>query len=248
MNEKTKIVALNHVSNTMGKSNNLKELSTIVHSYNAYFVVDGAQGILNEKIDVKDLDIDFYAFSSHKIFGPMGVGILYGKGELLKIMDPIIYGGEMIDSVSIENTTFKTHPYKFEAGTMMIPEVLGLGAAIDYINDIGIDKIHNYILELRSYMLNKLKDIKNIKIYNETANSGIILFNIDTIHSHDIASLLDKNNIVVRAGHHCAEPFMKYLNVSSTLRISISLYNTKEECDKLIDILKKASDYINELF
>ncbi len=249
LSSKTKIVALNHVSNTMGGRNNIKEISKIVHNYNALFLVDGAQGITNTKVDVKDMDIDFYTFSSHKIYGPMGVGVLYGKKEILDTMEPTSYGGEMVDSVSINSTTYKETPYKFEAGTMMVPGVIGLGTAIDYITNIGVDNIHNYIKELRNYLINRLNEIENIKIYNKNnIDSSIVLFNIDNIHSHDIGSLLDKYNIIVRAGHHCAEPFMNYLKVDSTVRISLSFYNTKEEVDKLIEVLMKAGDFLNELF
>ena len=249
INTNTKIVALNHVSNTMGATNNIKELSNIIHKYNALFIVDGAQAISNIKIDVKDLEVDFYAFSGHKMYGPTGIGILYGKKQLLDNMEPISYGGEMIDSVSIDNTTYKDTPYKFEAGTMMISSVLGLGKAIDYINKIGIINMHNYVVNLRKYLIKQLQNIDNINIYNEqNEDSSIVLFNINNIHSHDIGSLLDKYNIIVRAGHHCCEPFMKYLIVDSTVRISLSFYNTKEEIDKLIEILMKAGDYINELF
>jgi len=249
VSNKTKIVSFNHVSNTFGGRNNLKEISKIVHNYNALFIVDGAQGIVNEKVDVKNNNVDFYTFSSHKLYGPMGVGVLYGKKEILDKLEPTTYGGEMVDSVSIENTTYKNAPYKFEAGTMMIPGVIGLGAAIDYINSIGFDNIHNHIKNLRKYLITRLKEIDNIIIYNEhNIDSSIVLFNIKNIHSHDVGSLLDKYNIIVRAGHHCAEPFMKYLKVNSTLRISLGLYNNKEEIDKLIEVLMKAGDYINELF
>ncbi len=249
LNIHTKIVSLNHISNTMGGINNIKELSKLVRKYNAIFVVDGAQAISNIKVDVKDLDIDFYAFSGHKMYGPTGIGILYGKKQLLDDMEPTSYGGEMIESVSIEKTTYKEAPYKFEAGTMMISSVLGLGKAIDYISKIGINNMHNQVINLREYLINQLKDIKDITIYNENnIDSSIVLFNINHIHSHDIGSLLDKYNIIVRAGHHCCEPFMKYLEVDSTIRISLSFYNTKEEIDKLIDVLMKAGDYINELF
>jgi cysteine desulfurase/selenocysteine lyase len=178
----------------------------------------------------------------------MGVGVLYGKANLLEKMNPIMFGGEMMDTVDIECTVFKEHPYKFEAGTMMIPEVLGLGAAIDYINSIGLDKMHNYVLELKDYLIDKLKKIENIKIYNENTNSGIISFNIEGIHAHDIASMLDKKNIIVRAGYHCAQPLLDSLNIQASARISLAFYNTKEECDKLVEALMKASDYINELF
>ena len=249
ISNKTKIVSFNHVYNTFGGRNNLKEISKIVHNYNALFIVDGAQGIVNEKVDVKNNNVDFYTFYSHKLYGPMGVCVLYGKKEILDKLEPTTYGGEMVDSVSIENITYKNAPYKFEAGTMMIPGVIGLGAAIDYINSIGFDNIHNHIKNLRKYLITRLKEIDNIIIYNEhNIDSSIVLFNIKNIHSHDVGSLLDKYNIIVRAGHHCAEPFMKYLKVNSTLRISLGLYNNKEEIDKLIEVLMKAGDYINELF
>lgn len=249
INSNTKIVALNHMSNTMGGTNNIKEIASIVHKYKALLVVDGAQAIANLNVDVKDLDVDFYSFSAHKLYAPMGVGVLYGKKELLDKMEPVIYGGEMVDSVNIDNTTYKEAPYKFEAGTMMVPAVLGLATSIDYITSIGLDNIHNYVHSLRKYLIDKLKEINSINIYNEmNTNSSIVLFNINNIHSHDIGSLLDKYNIIVRAGHHCAEPFMKYLKVDSTVRISLAFYNTKEEIDKLIEVLKKSGDYINELF
>ena len=249
INDKTKIVALNHVSNTLGGINKIKEISKLVHNINSLLLVDGAQALSSLNIDVKDLDVDFYAFSAHKIYGPMGLGILYGKEKLLNEMEPVEYGGEMIDSVSIENTTYKKAPYKFEAGTMEISSVLAFSKAIDYLKDVGINKIHEHIFDLRAYLINKLSKIDNIEIYNKNnTNSSIVLFNIKGIHSHDIGSLLDKYKIIVRAGHHCAEPFMKYLNVNSTVRISLGLYNTKEEIDKMIEVLKKAGDYIYELY
>ncbi len=250
MTNKTKMVALNHVSNVMGGVNNLLELSKIVHKFNAYIVVDGAQGIVHEEINLHELDIDFYAFSAHKMYGPMGVGVLYGKHELLKKMSPIMFGGEMIDTVTKEKTTYKEAPYKFEAGTMMIPEVIGFGVAIDYINKIGRTNINDYIKELRNYLVEKLlKEIPDIEIYNvNNINSSLVTFNIKNIHAHDVASLLDKEKIIVRAGHHCAEPYMNELNLVSTVRVSLALYNNHEECDKLVEVLKKAGDYIDVLF
>ena len=250
MSDKTKIVALNHVSNVMGGINDLKNLAKVVHEFNAYFVVDGSQGIIHEKINVKNLDIDFYAFSAHKMYGPMGVGVLYGKKELLEMMPPIVFGGEMIESVTIEKTTYKKAPYKFEAGTMMVPEVLGFGAAIDYINKIGLKNINEYVRKLRDYLVDKLlKEVKDIEIYNlNNKDTGFVTFNIKNIHSHDVASLLDKEKIIVRAGHHCAEPYMNALNVVATVRVSLAFYNTYEECDRLVDVLKKAGDYIDVLF
>ena len=250
MTDKTKIVALNHVSNVMGGINNLSELSKIVHQFNAYFVVDGAQGIVHDKINVNEFGIDFYAFSGHKMYGPMGVGVLYGKKELLNVMPPVVFGGEMIEVVTLEKSTYKKAPYKFEAGTMMVPEVIGLGVAIDYINGIGLKNINDYVKELRNYLVTKLlKEIKDIEIYNiNNKDSGLITFNIKNIHAHDVASLLDKEKIIVRAGHHCAQPYMNELNVMATIRVSLAFYNTFEECDKLVLVLKKAGDYIDVLF
>ncbi|MFA5603581.1 MAG: SufS family cysteine desulfurase [Bacilli bacterium] len=250
MTKRTKIVALNHISNVMGGINNILELSKIVHQFNAYFVVDGAQGIVHEKINVHDLDIDFYAFSSHKMYGPMGVGVLYGKKKLLNMMPPVMFGGEMVDVVSSDAATYKQAPYKFEAGTMMVPEVIGLGAAIEYINEIDQSKMNVHVKELRKYLINKLvTEINDIEIYNnEAVDSSLITFNIKNIHAHDVASVLDKEKIIIRAGHHCAQLCMSNLKVASTIRISLAFYNTYEECDKLVDVLKKAGDYIDVLF
>lgn len=250
MNEKTKIVALNHVSNVFGGTNDLKELAKVVHKYNAYFVVDGAQGIVKERINLKDLDVDFYAFSGHKLYGPMGVGVLFGKYNLLEKMYPIMFGGEMIDVVKVDNTTYKKPPYCFEAGTMMIPEILALGDAIKYVENITYEKIEQHIKELRSYLVDKLtNEIDNIEILNkDIIDSHLITFNIKGIHAHDVASHLDKYKIIVRAGHHCAEPLLNSLGCSSLVRISFGIYNTKEDCDKLIEVLKKAGDYIDVLF
>lgn len=250
MTKRTKIVALNHISNVMGGINNISELSKIVHQFNAYFVVDGAQGVVHEKINVHDLDIDFYAFSSHKMYGPMGVGVLYGKKKLLDTMPPVMFGGEMVDVVSSDTATYKQAPYKFEAGTMMVPEVIGLGAAIKYINEIGQSKMNAHVKELRKYLIDKLvTEINDIEIYNhEAVDSSLITFNIKNIHAHDVASVLDEEKIIVRAGHHCAQLCMSNLEVASTIRISLAFYNTYEECDKLVEVLKKAGDYIDVLF
>lgn len=250
VNTKTKIVALNHTSNVFGGSNKLKEIAQIVHEKGAYFVVDGAQGIVHERINVKELDVDFYAFSGHKLYGPMGVGCLYGKYELLTSMPPLFYGGEMIDMVSVEKSTYKKPPYRFEAGTMMVPEVIGLGVAINYLLEIGYDKINYYIYNLREYLVSRLKnEIPGIVIYNyDIKNTNLITFNIKDIHAHDVASYLDSKKIIVRAGHHCAEPLMTHLCLTSTVRISLSFYNTKEECDYVVDTLKKVGDFINVIF
>lgn len=250
INFNTKIVALNHISNVFGGINPLKDIATIVHQYNAYFVVDGAQGIVHEQVDVKDLDIDFYAFSGHKIYGPTGVGVLYGKYSILENMEPAEYGGEMIDVVTLNKTTFKKPPYCFEAGTMMIAEVLGLGKAIDYIQSIGYSKMNEHVKQIRHYLIERLtQEIKDIQIYNrDIVDSNLITFNIKGIHSHDVASHLDSKKIIIRAGHHCASPLMEYLGVASTIRVSLAFYNTKEECDQLVGALKEVGDYLNVLF
>lgn len=250
INKKTKIVALNHVSNVMGGLNDLKELGKIIKQCGAYFIVDGAQGIIHEEIDLKKMDVDFYAFSGHKVFGPMGVGVLYGKEQLLNMMDPITFGGEMVFQVTKQTTTFKESPYKFEAGTMMVPEVLGLASALDYIKEIGLMKMVDYTNNLRNYLLEKLlKEIPNINIYNKNIkNTNLLTFNIEGIHAHDVASYFDRHKIIVRAGHHCASLYMQELNVEATVRISLSFYNTKEECDEIVRVLKGVGDYINVLF
>lgn len=250
MNAHTKIVALNHMSNVFGGVNSLSKIASIVHEYPAYFVVDGAQGIVHEQVDVEQMDVDFYAFSGHKLYGPTGVGVLYGKYNILKQMEPVNYGGEMIDIVRVDKTTFKEPPYCFEAGTMMIAEVLGLGASLDYVQAIGYSKMNDYVKKLRRYFIERLLiEIPNIQIYNrDIAESNFITFNIKGIHAHDVASHLDRNKIIVRAGHHCASPLMEYLKVASTIRISLAFYNTKEECDRVVEVLKGVGDYLNVLF
>lgn len=249
LNEKTKIVAISHVSNTTGYKYDLKKITKLTHENNAYIVVDGAQGIVYENIDVSDLDIDFYAFSGHKIFGPTGVGVLFGKSELLNQMHPITFGGDMVEEANAIKSIYKKHPYKFEAGTMMISEVIGLGEAIRYVKKIGIDNIHDYSVNLRNYLLKLLKEMDNITIYNEhVKDSTMVLFNVNDIHAHDVASFLDRFKIVVRAGHHCAELYMNYLKTNSTVRVSLSIYNNKNEIELLVNTLKKVGDYLNVLF
>lgn len=249
ISDKTKIVAINHSSNVLGSINNLREISEIVHDSGAFLVVDGAQGILHEKINLRELNIDFYAFSAHKIYGPKGVGVLVGKRELLEQMEPLVYGGEMVLEVGNSTSKYKESPYKFEAGTMMIPEIIGMGVAIKYVEEIGIDEINKHIKRLRDYTLKEMKKRRSdLIIYSENDNSNLITFNVKDIHSHDVASYLDSNKIILRAGHHCCEPLMKYLNVSSTLRVSFGIYNTLEDCDKFLDVLERMDDYLNVFF
>ncbi|MDD3341020.1 MAG: cysteine desulfurase [Bacilli bacterium] len=250
MSEKTKIVALNHISNVFGGINPIKEIAKIVHKYPAYLVIDGAQGIVHEKVDMQEMDADFYAFSGHKIYGPTGIGVLYGKYDILEKMEPVEYGGEMIDIVTVDKTTYKKPPYCFEAGTMMIAEAIGLGKAIQYINSVGYEKMNTHVKEVRNYLIKKLTtEVKDIVIYNRNiVDSNLVTFTIKGIHSHDVASHLDSKKIIVRAGHHCASPLMESLGVTSTIRVSLAFYNTKEECDKLVNALKEVGDYLNVLF
>lgn len=248
MNNKTRIVALNHVSNVMGGINNIRELAKIVHQFNAYFVVDGAQGIVQEKINVHDLDVDFYAFSGHKMCGPTGIGVLYGKKSLLEKMEPVEFGGEMIDFVDLYDSTWKELPWKFEAGTPIIAGAIGLKAAIDYLELIGLDNIALHEKELVNYALEQISTIEGIEVYGPTQRAGLITFNLPDVHPHDTATVLDTEGIAVRAGHHCAQPLMKWLNVTATARASFYLYNTHEDVDRFIEGLKKTKEFFTDVF
>ncbi len=247
INEKTKVVATSHITNVLGKRSEIEKISNMKEKFNFLFLLDGAQGIVHENLDLEKLSIDFYAFSGHKLYGPMGVGVLYSKH--FDKMSPITFGGEMVDIVDTYETTFKKAPYKFEAGTMMVPEVIALGEAIDYILSIGYEKINSHIFELRKYLIEEMKKIEGLNIYNEEQiKSNLITFNFKGLHSHDIATFLDKNKIIVRAGHHCAAPLMKKLNEPSTIRISLGLYNTLDECQKLVNVLKNKEGYLDVIF
>jgi|TARA_B100001971_G_C18221758_1_gene557669 cysteine desulfurase/selenocysteine lyase len=240
LNEKTKIVSLTHVSNVLGTINPIEEISKIIKEKSkALFVVDGAQAVPHMKVDVKDLDVDFYAFSGHKMLGPTGIGILYGKKELLEKMQPFLYGGEMIKEVTLEDTKFNDLPWKFEAGTMNIAQAIGLKAAIDYLEKIGMKNIQNHDQELVNYCYEKLSEIKEVEIYGPKERSSLISFNIKNVHAHDTATILDGEGIAVRAGHHCAMPLHTELNIPASVRASFYLYNTKEEIDKLVEAIHK---------
>ncbi len=243
---KTKFVSLTHASNVLGSITPIKEVAELVHHYGAYFVVDGAQSVPHMKIDVQDLDVDFFAFSGHKMCGPTGIGVLYGKEALLDQMNPIEFGGEMIDFVYESHSTWTELPWKFEAGTPNIAGAIALGAAIDYLETIGMDVIHRYEQELVAYVMPKLKAIDGLEIYGPEAveeRSGVIAFNIQGLHPHDLATALDMEGVAVRAGHHCAQPLLNYLGQSSTARASFYIYNTKEDCDKLVDALLKTKEF-----
>ena len=233
--KKTKIVSLVHVSNVLGTINDVKEIGKITHENNALFVVDGAQSVPHMPVDVKNLDCDFLAFSGHKMLGPTGIGILYGKKELLEKMQPFLYGGEMIKEVRFENTRFNDLPWKFEAGTMNIAEAIGLSSAIDYLNKTGMENIARHGKELVKYAYEKLNEMKEIEIYGPSAEkrSGLVAFNVKGVHAHDTAQILDGEGIAIRAGHHCAMPLHSILRIAASARASFYLYNTKEEIDKL---------------
>ena len=248
---KTKIVAIMHVSNVLGTINPIKEITKIAHDNGAFMVVDGAQSTPHLKVDVQDLDCDFYAFSGHKMCGPTGIGVLYGKKQLLENMEPIEFGGEMIDFVDLYDSTWKELPWKFEGGTPIIAGAIGLGAAIDFLEEIGMENILNHEHYLAEYALNRLKEIDGLTVYgplNPMARAGVVTFNVDDVHPHDLATVLDAEGIAVRAGHHCAQPLMKWLKVSATARASFYLYNTEEDIDRFIAGLLKTKEYFSDVF
>ncbi|HIS29208.1 MAG TPA: cysteine desulfurase [Candidatus Avamphibacillus intestinigallinarum] len=244
----TKIVAIAHVSNVLGTINPVKEVAKIAHEHGAVIVVDGAQGAPHLKVDVQDLDCDFYAFSGHKMCAPTGIGVLYGKKHLLDSMEPIEFGGEMIDFVGLYDSTWKELPWKFEGGTPIIAGAVGLGAAIDFLNDVGLDAIHEHEEQLAKHALESLRTIDGISIYGPETRAGLVTFNLNDVHPHDTATVLDAEGIAVRAGHHCAQPLMKWLDVTATARASFYLYNTEEEIDRLVDGLRKAKEYFGYVF
>ncbi|EZP75501.1 cysteine desulfurase [Parageobacillus genomosp. 1] len=244
----TKIVAIAHVSNVLGTINPVKEIARIAHQYGAVVVVDAAQSAPHMKIDVQDLDCDFLAFSGHKMCGPTGIGVLYGKRDLLERMEPVEFGGEMIDFVELYDSTWKELPWKFEGGTPIIAGAIGLGAAIDFLEDVGLDHIAAHEHELAQYALERMSAIDGLTIYGPKQRGGLVTFNIDGVHPHDVATVLDAEGIAVRAGHHCAQPLMKWLNVTATARASFYLYNTKEEIDQLVVALQKTKEYFGHVF
>ena len=251
LTEKTRFVALAHVPNVLGVVNPIKEIAELVHQANALLVVDGAQSVPHMKIDVQDLDVDFFAFSGHKMLGPTGIGVLYGKKELLEQMSPVEFGGEMIDFVYEQEATWKELPWKFEAGTPNIAGAIGLAVAIDYLDKIGMETVHQYEQELLSYVFPKLQAVEGLTIYGSedlAQRSGVISFNLAGLHPHDVATALDYEGVAVRAGHHCAQPLLSYLGVAATVRASFYLYNTKADCDKLVEALQKTKEFFDGTF
>jgi len=241
LNSKTKLVFVNHVSNALGTVNPIKEIINKAHNVGAAVLVDGAQASAHFKPDLQELDVDFYTTSAHKLCGPTGIGMLYGKEKWLQKMPPYQGGGEMISEVTFEKTTYAELPHKFEAGTPNISGAIAFGVAIDYLNELGLENIHKYESSLLDYATEKLKSITNLKIYGESKNkTSVISFNIEGIHAYDIGTLLDKFGVAVRTGQHCAQPIMDHFGISGTVRASLAFYNTKEEIDILFSSLKRA--------
>ena len=246
LSKRTKVVFVNHVSNALGTVNDIEKIINLSHNVGASVLIDGAQAVPHFKVDVSKLDVDFYVCSAHKFCGPTGVGILYGKKEWLDKLPPYQGGGEMIDEVSFEKTTYTDLPNKFEPGTPNIAGVIASGIALDYINNIGLEEIKEYEDYLLDYATKKLQEINGLKIYGESKNkTSVISFNIGDIHPYDIGSLIDNLGIAVRTGHHCAQPIMDYFKIPGTIRVSFCFYNTTDEIDSLVSALKKASTMLS---
>lgn len=244
--DKTKIVSIAHVSNVLGVINPVKEVAELAHAQGAVMVVDGAQAVPHMPVDVQEIDADFYAFSGHKMCGPTGIGVLYGKRKWLEQMEPVEFGGEMIDFVHLYDSTWKELPWKFEAGTPNIAGAIALGAAIDFLDELGLDAIHQHEATLVAYVLPKLLTIEGLTVYgpqNPAEHTGVIAFNLAGLHPHDTATALDMEGIAVRAGHHCAQPLLTYLNVPATARASFYLYNTEADADRLIEAIIATKEF-----
>lgn len=244
----TKIVAIHHVSNVLGVIQPIEELAQLVHAQGGIIVVDGAQSVPHMKIDVQSTDIDFLAFSGHKMLAPTGIGVLYGKEALLEEMEPIEFGGEMINEVGLYEATWKELPWKFEGGTPIIAGAIGLAAAIDYLEDIGMDEIEQHDRQLAKYAMEALQEVEGCTIYGPMDNrTGLVTFNLDGVHPHDLATVLDAEGIAIRAGHHCCQPLMKWLEVSATARASFHIYNDQEDVDALVRGLHKTKEYFDHV-
>ncbi len=245
LSQKTKLVSLTHVSNVLGTIVPIKKVIDLAHERDIPVLIDGAQGIVHTRVDVQDLDAEFYAFTGHKLYGPSGIGVLYGKKDLLNTMPPYQGGGDMIERVTFEKTTYRDAPARFEAGTPPIVEAAGLAAAIDYVDEIGMENISSHELELLNYATERLNEVDGITIYGEAQHkAGIISFTLDKVHPHDIATIVDSRGVSVRAGHHCAQPLMDWYGVAATTRASFGMYSNKRDVDALIDGL----NYVKEIF
>ena len=230
----------------LGTINPIKEVAAMAHAEDAIIIVDGAQAVPHMSVDVQALDVDFYAFSGHKMMGPTGIGVLYGKRELLEEMEPVEFGGEMIDFVTLDDATWKELPWKFEAGTPIIAGAIGLGAAIDYLKELGMDTVAQHGEEIITYALEQLTAIEGLEIHgpiDPKKRTALISFNVRDIHPHDLSTVLDEQGIAIRAGHHCAQPLMKWLGASATARASFYVYNTKEEVDSLVKAIELTKEY-----
>ncbi|MDE5565483.1 MAG: SufS family cysteine desulfurase [Anaeroplasmataceae bacterium] len=245
LTDHTKVVAITYVSNVMGYITPIEEIIRLAHKKHAIVSLDGAQAVPHMKINVKDLDCDFLSFSGHKLCGPTGIGVLYGKTELLSKMQPIEFGGDMADDVNLYEMTFKDAPYRFETGTPIIAGAIGLGKAVEYISSVGLDEIAKYEYYLKQKAIEGLKKIPNVVIYNESAETGIIAFNIKGVHPHDAASVFDNNNVCIRAGHHCAQLITKWLKTVGTVRASFYFYNTLDDVEQFIKSVQEAESFFS---
>ena len=242
--DRTKIVSITHMSNVLGTINPIKKIAKMAKSIDAVYIVDGAQSVSHMPVNVQDLECDFLAFSGHKMLGPTGVGVLWGKMDLLNKLDPFLSGGEMIKKVTLETSTWNEVPYKFEAGTPNYVQAIGMGEALKYLSNIGMENVYNYEKKLTSYALKKLQEVPNIKIYgNPEKRGGVISFNIKGIHPQDLSQFLNEDNICLRVGHHCAQPLLKTLNETSTARVSFYIYNDFSDIDKLVDSINSTISY-----
>ncbi|MGG7056888.1 cysteine desulfurase [Clostridium tertium] len=247
--DKTKIVSITHVSNALGTINPVKQIAEYAHSKGAVVIVDGAQSVPHMKVDVRDLNADFLVIAGHKLLAPMGIGVLYGKKELLEKMPPVLFGGDMVEYVYEQETTFNVLPYKFEAGTQNVEAAVGLSKAIDYLNEIGMDNVEKIEKEIMSYAMEELSKLDYVKIYGPRdieKRGGVLSFEIKGVHPHDMASIFDTFGVCIRAGNHCAQPLMRYLGVNATARASIYFYNTKEDIDRLVEAIKKTYDMFSK--
>ena len=243
IDERTKIVCVTHASNALGTINPVKEIGKVAHRYGAMFLVDAAQSVPHMRVDVRDIDSDFFAFSGHKMLGPTGIGVLHGKSEHLRRMLPFLGGGEMIREVHTTGASWKDIPYKYEAGTPNIVGAIGLGTAVDYLSKIGMENVHEHEREISKYAIGRMSEVKDLTLYGPrdiAQRVGVLSFNLGDIHAHDLASILDEEGIAIRSGHHCAQPLMEFLNVPAMSRASFYIYNTKEEVDVFINALEKA--------
>jgi len=243
MSPRTKVVAMAHVSNVLGTVHPIREIAAIAHRHGAVMVVDGAQSVPHMPVDVQELDCDFLAFSGHKMLGPTGIGVLYGKLEWLKRLEPVEFGGEMIDFVELYDSTWKEPPWKFEGGTPNIAGAIGLAAAVRFLESLGMEAVHRHEQQLVNYALERLRKVEGIELYGPKERAGIVTFNLAGIHPHDVATVLDTEGVAVRAGHHCAQPLMKWLGVTATARASFYLYNTEEDVDRLVEALIRAKEF-----